>query len=302
MEDSPGQFTYTGLPKQSLRIHSSEAAEELSKRMQKKSRVMRRSRGSAFLKVMLVIVGLGILFYVYGLPLIAGKMANRFPIRYEMQLGDRLFQSMKTGFNIDTARTAYVNEFFRQLQFPSKYEIRITVVKENILNAFAMPGGHIVIYDKLLNGMRSYEELAALLSHEFTHVENRHTLRSLFRQFSSKIFLALLIGNTDGVSAVLVNNADQLKELSYSRSLETESDENGARLLANRNISCNGFVDLFNLFKKEVNGNIVPELVASHPNLDKRIENISSLDLCKQKTSGTDTTLHNIFLKIQTAD
>lgn len=209
---------------------------------------------------------------------------------------------MKGSFTIDKKRTAYLNEFFQQLKFSSKYQIQITVVKSDVVNAFAMPGGHIVVYDKILSGMKSYEQLAALLSHEFTHIENRHTLRNLFRQFSSRIFLALLVGNTDAVSSVLINNADNLKSLSYSRSLETESDENGARLLAERGIDCKGFADLFQLFKKETAGAEPPEFINSHPNLDKRIKNIQELNFCQQRSFTKDSALHTLFLKIQTAD
>lgn len=295
-------FAHTTAPKQVLRPQSSETYELILQKIQKQNRPGRRFKAAAFLKVLLVLILLVLLFYFYGVPWLAGKMANRFPIEYEKKLGDQMYNAIKGSFRIDEKRTAYVNDFFRQMNIPSKYDIQITVVKSDVANAFAMPGGHIVIYDKVLNGMSSYEELAALLSHEFTHIENRHSLRSIFRQYSSQIFLSLLFGNLDAAAAVLVSNADGLKGLSYSRSLETEADENGAALLAQRKIDCQGFVRLFQLLKKETAGIHTPELINSHPNLDNRIKQIGELESCRKNAPAKDTTLHGLFLRMQTVN
>ena len=175
-------------------------------------------------------------------------------------------------------------------------------MKGGIMNAFALPGGHIVVYDKILQGMGSYEELAALLAHEFTHVENRHTIKTVFRQLGSKVFLSLILGGATAVGSVIVDNADQLKSLSYSRSLEKEADENGVRLLAERKIDCAGFVRLFQMLKKETNGAKVSEWMSSHPDLDKRIQNIRDNAFCKNAALKKDTALHHTFLMLQTAE
>lgn len=295
-------FAHTGSPKQVLRPVSAETYEAILQKLGKRKSPARAFKAAALLKVLFFLIALGVLFYFYGLPWLAGKMAQRFPIEYEKSLGEQMYKAMKGSFQIDETRTAYVNEFFGKMNIPSKYNIQITVVKSDVANAFAMPGGHIVIYDKVLNGMGSYEELAALLSHEFTHVENRHSLRSIFRQYSSQIFLSLLFGNYDAASSVLVSNADGLKGLSYSRSLETEADENGATLLAQRKIDCGGFVRLFKLLQKESAGSYTPEIINSHPNLDNRIKHIGELQSCRTNTPVKDTVLQGLFLRIQTAD
>jgi predicted Zn-dependent protease len=189
------------------------------------------------------------------------------------------------------------------MQIPSEYNVQIVVVKGDVLNAFALPGGHIVVYDKLLYNLDSYPQLAALLSHEFTHVENRHTIKTLFRQLGSKIFLSLIVGDATAVGGVVINNADQLKTLSYSRRLEKEADQNGVRLLAERKIDCGGFVRLFQILKKETDGAAeTSEWISSHPNLDNRIRNIEENPFCKNNTPRTDSSLHHLFLQIQTAE
>lgn len=297
------EFHYPGYPKQSLHIPSSSFAQELTERMTRQAGSVHRHRSSTLLKVLLAFLLFAVLFYFFAIPRIASALAGRVSVAYETQLGEQMYQSMKGSFTVDEERTALINEFFREMKVPSKYGIQITVVKEEVTNAFAMPGGRIVVYDKLLQGISSYHELAALLAHEFVHVQNRHTLRSLFRQFSSRLFLSLLLGNIDVAGAVLLQNADQLKDLSYSRSLETEADEEGAALLAQRGIDCDGFVRLFQLLQKESGGGqTVPEFINSHPNLDKRIKHIMKQAYCKEANSAPNEKLHGLFLRLKTAE
>jgi beta-barrel assembly-enhancing protease len=295
-------FSYPGYPQQSLTAHSESFANELTQAMQRQTGTIRKHRGSTLLKLLVIVLVLGVLFYFFALPRLAARMASKVPISYEKQLGEQLYQSMRGSFQVDEAKTAYINSFFDELKIPSAYNIQITVVKSDIPNAFAMPGGRIVVYDKILKSMQSYEELAALLAHEFTHVEKRHSLRSMFRQLSSQVFFTLLMGDITVAGSVLLQNADDLKQLSYSRELETESDEYGARLLTDRNISCEGFVRLFQLLKKEspASSAATYEWLSSHPDLENRIQNIQELSYCKQSTT-TNATLQTLFQQLKTS-
>jgi len=300
MKLEPTLFSYPGHLQQSLKIHTYSFAEELTARMQQQTSTVRRHRGSTLLNILIALLLFAALFYFFALPRIAAGMADKVSVSYEQQLGDQMYQSMKPGFHIDERRTAYINAFFKELNFSSPYQIQITVVKGEVANAFAMPGGHIVIYDKILEGMSSYEELAALLAHEFTHIAKRHSLRSMFRQLSSQLFFTLLLGDMDVAGGILLRNADNLKHLSYSRHLETEADEYGAHLLAQQNVSCNGFIRLFELLKKETGTVQSNEWFSSHPDLDNRIRNIQQLSICQHSFSNHPD-LDGLFNRIKLA-
>ena len=209
-----------------------------------------------------------------------------------------MFRSIEARFEVDAARTAYINDFFSSLDVPSDYAIRITVVDNNESNAFAMPGGHIVVYSKLLDGLNSYPELAALLLHEYAHVQNRHSLKSMFRSLSYSILLALVVGDLSAVGGVLINNASNLENLSYSRSLEKEADENAASLMAARRIDCDGFIRLFQFLQRE-NKNEVSEWISSHPDLNKRMRNIREHKGCSQQTTSQHELLQVLFAKLK---
>lgn len=295
-----------GYPSQFIEAESVLLAEELTERLRsREANIYKKTINRnwvGLVKVFLFFVLFLVASYLWLVPYIAERLARRVPVSYEESLGNGIFNSLSGNMNIDKKRTLYINEFFQELKIPSKYHIRITLVNDDIPNAFALPGGNIVVYDKILEGMKSYEDLAALLSHEFTHVNNKHTTRSIFRQLGSSIFLSVIIGDLGAVSGVLLSNADELKSLSYSRSLEKEADLEGLRLLSERKIDGNGFVRLFGILKNEMDSvqtSETSEWVSSHPNLDKRIKYIRENDDFNKNGVEKNETLSVLFGKIK---
>ncbi len=157
------------------------------------------------------------------------------------------------------------------------------------------------MYDKILAGIDDYTELAALLSHEFTHVQNRHTTKSLFRQLGSSLFLSVVTGNTGAISNEVIRNADNLKSLSYGRSLEKEADLGGLNILADRKIDCNGFVKLFNILKRQ-GGPQQSEWMSDHPDLDRRIKYIKQSPGYNKKGIDEHEDLKAIFVRLKAGD
>lgn len=295
-------------PVQTIEVESAEFAEKLEGIFRQREsswlgRTLNKNRMRT-IRILSVIFAILIGVYFWLLPFLAGQLADRVPVSYEEKLGDSIYDAMKDEFSIDEAKTAYVNDFFKELNISTKYNIRITVVKEDVANAFALPGGNIVVYNKILAGMNNYEDLAALLSHEFTHVNKKHTTRSLFRQMASAIFFSFILGDAGTVASVVVRNADNLKALSYSRSLEKEADMNGLKILSERKIDCNGFVWLFTMLKKETleTGQQTAEWISSHPDLDKRIDYIRKDELFNKNGMEHNETLKTLFLKIKTGN
>jgi beta-barrel assembly-enhancing protease len=204
-------------------------------------------------------------------PWLSGLLAKKLPRKYEISLGTSVYNSMMKTYNIDTGKTALAQLFFAEMRVSSPYPVQVTVVNSRQVNAFALPGGHIVIYTALLEKMKNHAELAALLAHEFSHINNRHATRSLFRKLGSKAFLSLLLGRTAMLTSLVLDNADNLKSLKYSRSLEKEADLEGLRLLNEKKIDARGFIWLMEHLAE--NGKeLLPEIITSHPNIRKRIE------------------------------
>ena len=234
----------------------------------------KKSSGKEWIRNTMLLLGIaGLLFLLYLLivPWLSSRLASNVSKNTEQQLGDAVYDAMGLAGREDTAASFLLNEFFATMDVPTEYKIRITVINENTVNAFALPGGRIVVYSALLDEVDSYPELAALLSHEFTHVDNKHATRSIFRRLGSKVFLGLLFGRLGTVTSVLVDHADNIKSLKYSRKLEKEADMDGLSILMQREIDPAGFVALFSHLKNAAPANHLPEFLASHPDIDKRI-------------------------------
>lgn len=251
-----------------------------------------KSRGKEWIRnLLLTVVLLGLLYLLYMLivPWLSEKMASKVSVKTEQKLGDAVYDALSIPEKEDTAASAVLNEFFAAMEVATPYPIRIAVVNDNVVNAFALPGGRIVVYKALLDKIETYPELAALLSHEFTHINNKHATKSIFRQMGSKVFIGLLFGKMGSVAGVLANHADNLKNLKYSRSLEKEADLNGLSILMSRKIDPEGFQHLFEHLK-EAGETALPEVLVSHPDTDKRM-------LYIKEAAGKAESEENIILK-----
>lgn len=289
---------YPGYPVQRITVHAltfADAAAFYLERKKKPGFFANKGRvivGSVFL----ILLSLLALVYFWFIPFLAVRIANNVPVSYEEKLGQSSYDALITQYKTDTEATRLVNEFFRQMKISTRYTVEITVVQDKQSNAFALPGGHIIVHDQLLKEMRHYEELAALLSHEYAHVEKKHTTKTIFSSMGTYMFISLLFGDLGGAGAVVVENANSLKSLQYSRRLEKEADLYGLRLLQQRSIDPKGFEWLFNTLKKE-NSLQPSEWLSSHPDLDNRIRYINRE--MRPAPAITDSSLLRIFISLK---
>ena len=283
-DEQPTQLTLQYRNKQGaterLTIQDAAAVQELKKNLRRHRLVAKapaRLLGNVWTRLLVllaVIVVALVAVYIWVVPILGDKMAEQFSKEREISMGEQMYKSITASYKIDQQKTATLNKFYQQLQYKTDYPIQITVVESGEMNAFAIPGGHIVVYDAILDRMKTPEELAALLGHEVSHVALRHSLRNIFRSLSRSMFLALITGNQSDIMSVVINNADQLKGLEYSRSLETEADDNGLRLMTISHINTQGMLWLMELLKKESNSAEPPALLSTHPIFTERIEHI----------------------------
>ena len=247
--------------------------------------------------IFLGIVGFLVLLYFLLVPWMSEKLASRVSIKTEEQFGEAVYSALVPGGQENAKASLFVNDFFAAMKVRTAYNVRISVIEGETVNAFALPGGRIVVYAALLNKMNSYTELAALLSHEFTHVNNKHSTKSIFRRLGSKIFIGLLLGKFGSVTSVLVDHADNLKSLKYSRRLEKEADIDGLAILQERKIDPKGFTDLFIHLRESVPAGTMPEFLGSHPDIQKRIEYIDKASA--NASIEENERLKSIFEKIK---
>ena len=116
--------------------------------------------------------------------------------------------------------------------------LKVEVVNMQMVNAVALPGGRVLLFDGLLNEAESPDEVAAVLGHEIGHVRKRHVMQSLIRQMG----LSVLLGGFDGSGGSTVSG---LLSLSYSRDAESEADRYSIERMKAADISPEGGAAFF---------------------------------------------------------
>lgn len=238
--------------------------------------------------------------YFWGLDWAAKKVANQIPIEKEAELGKQFFEQYLSTAQVDEPQTQLVDSFFKSLHFTTPYPIKLVVVKSDVVNAFAIPGGYIVVNSAILNTIDQPAELAGLLAHELTHINKKHGTQSMVRELGASILIAMVFGDYNESGAVLVRQIDNLKSLKYGRDMEQEADEIGLQQLdSHTGYSGFGMISLFEELKKESKGNAPPEFLSTHPDMDNRIKNIQQHIKIYKKQKFTTETPDSIFQLIK---
>ena len=228
-----------------------------------------------------------LLCYFFVLPPVAEYGAAHMPVDMEVKLGDKIYEQMMETANINQALTKEANDYWRALHVESPYLVNITVIHEDIPNAFALPGGQIIVYDGIIKEMKDYDEFAALLAHEYSHARLRHSVRAMSRNLAAYVFISVLLNDASGTFAVLATNANSLKQLSFSRQLEQQADISGYKFMQERNINPEGMLKLFTTLKGVEKNMTVPRFISTHPLTTDRIEYIQD-ELKKDTTHYTE--------------
>ncbi|WP_085306571.1 M48 family metallopeptidase [Planktotalea arctica] len=141
-------------------------------------------------------------------------------------------------------------------------------------NAFALPGGTMVMTDALLREFPSEDVIAAILGHEIAHVVEEHGLRRLYRSLGAYVLIALLAGDTGPMLEDVLLEGNALLSLSYSRTQETAADEFGLALSHQAGFDPVGLKVFFKALESEMGSG--SEWRSSHPSHSARIEAIDA--------------------------
>lgn len=176
---------------------------------------------------------------------IAGWITERIPVEQEMEWGKQAFADMRSTLKLQDSGAAYdaVNDIGKRLTRDSKYKFEFHVVDDKTLNAFAMPGGVVVVHSGLIAATKRPEELAGVLAHEVQHVELRHSVRGMVKDLGLRGLWAFVTGDLGGT--MIGQAAVGLAGLKFSRDDESEADEKGFDALIKAQIDPSGMPAFF---------------------------------------------------------
>ena len=158
------------------------------------------------------------------------------------------------------------------------YPITVSLVKSEVVNAMAVPGGKMVVFSGLLDSVSSTNGLMFVLAHELGHFKNRDHLRLMGRGIVLGILAMLAFGGDAGISDILASTIN-LRTAKYSQSRESQADHTALQALHCHFGHVGGATELFESLKSQEEGFDFEMLhyFSSHPELQQRIDDLHQL-------------------------
>lgn len=209
---------------------------------------------------------------------ITGWLASRVSLETEVGIGERALAQLELEHELtqegEAAKT--VADIGGRLTQGSRYKYRWYVSDDKEVNAYALPGGIVVVNRGMITEAGSAEELAGVLAHEVQHIEHRHTLQQMIGSAGWAAVLAVVLGDVSAITAIMLH---QLGNLRNSRKLESQADAEGMKALARAGIPLDGMPALFRRLQadQKKRGGEGPALLSSHPATQERIDDLEQL-------------------------
>jgi len=152
------------------------------------------------------------------------------------------------------------------------YRYQFTIIKDEQINAFTIPGGNIYVFSGLIKAAESPEEVAAVLAHEMGHAEQRHVVTKLMKELSMTAIITVLSGGDPSMLTQILRN---IVGNTFDREQETKADQFALELLEKAKISPKTLGRFFErLNQKNLDYDKHLEILMSHPHNDKRIDQV----------------------------
>ncbi len=256
------------------------------------------------------------------LPTLGEVAADDLSPANERKLGEAIMRQVvrDPSYLPDPDSTEYINALGYQLVSASaaRYlDFNFFVVRDPMLNAFALPGGFIGVHSGLVLTAQSESELASVLGHEIGHVEQRHIARMLARQKESTaiaigaLLLALLAARSSSASggdltqaAIFGGQAAALQQqLNFSREAEREADRVGFQTLVDAGFDARAMATFFGRLQQgsRLYESAAPAYLRTHPLTVERISDIQTRvreARVKQRADSLDFALIRARLRV----
>jgi beta-barrel assembly-enhancing protease len=245
------------------------------------------------------LVCLALVFWVgsvgaQGLPELGDASGSLISPQTERKIGEQAMQEIRLRdphFLDDPELTEYVNNLGGRIVSASaegRQDFEFFLVRDNTINAFAMPGGFVGVHTGLLLAAQTESELAAVLAHEVAHVTQHHMARLIGKQDQMSIptLAAIIVGllaarsSPDLAQAVIVGaGATSIQsQLNYTRDFEREADRIGFQFLQQAGFDVSGMGSFFGRMQKATRlyENNAPSYLRTHPLTTERIADMQN--------------------------
>ena len=250
---------------------------------------IRRTLGSIALALMLIVSGAPVRAVDIELPSLGDASSASVSPVVERKLGEawlRMFRSQ-----VKTVDDPLLQDYLEHVVFDlathsqlSDARLKIVVVENPTINAFAVPGGVVGLHSGLMLSAQHEDELASVIAHELAHLSQRHYARSVEEANRNRIpnmlvllgslVVAATAGGQGAPAAIMAGQAAiQQQQLRFSRANEREADRMGMMTLVDAGYDPNGMPRMFSrmLESMRYTTRMPPEFLLSHPVTESRV-------------------------------
>lgn len=216
----------------------------------------------------------------WGLPALARHAALAAPVAIEEQAGRAALSTITQilpGSDLKPAERkrviALVERLGRAAGLAKTPEVVFRSMGGQSPNAFALPGGIIVVSDELVRLTEVDDEIAAVLAHEIGHLQHRHGLQGVLRSSAALLVVSTVTGDLSTLTTFAGTLPFLLLQRGYSREFETEADDYAVELMRRAGIEVRHFESILKKLEaaRPAQGNDFTYL-STHPNTDDRIK------------------------------
>ena len=259
-----------------LECQPQEAVNELDRRLGKKNHV---SFLEAHWLAVFASIAVTVMFVwgsmQYGVPALAKTVAMALPEEWVISSDEYTMEALDRAMfmpsSLSESRQQEIQLQFHQMKQVSATHAHLVFRSSRRgANAFALPGGTVVMTDELVNLAENDQEILSVLGHELGHIKNRHSLRHSLEASVLTLVITAVTGDITGLNSIVVNLPVILMSMSYGRELESEADDFAYELMTNMEMDPIHFANIMERLHEGMNQG--PEWLSSHPTSKQRVE------------------------------
>jgi len=210
-------------------------------------------------------------FLLSKIPFVEKLEVSKTSKNLEAQLGDIIYQSISKTEKEETDSLVLTKLNDIKFLLCSKNNIEDTAIKIHLIksaeiNAFALPGGHLVINTALVKDCDSPEELCGVMGHEIAHMQHNHVMKKLLKEVGLAMLTSVASGSGGGEALKQV--VKTLSSSAYDRKLESDADKTSVQYMLKADINPQPFADFLFRLSESIDAKNIPQQlywISDHP-------------------------------------
>ena len=279
-------------PDAQLRFDDPTAVQVFAARVPSHTYAPRRPPSRSRAVVQIVASFAAIVLVIVGFRSATRPIARALPTKVDAQLGRAVMGSLlQNGADITTPEfTAAILPLVTRLAGKEAAAYHVHLLQTPVVNAFAAPGGHVVLFCGIIRNFHSPDEFSGVLAHEMAHVRLRHGTETVLQAVGVSLVMRSLLGDATGLSETVRSALPALMRAAYSRQAEQEADDAALASLRAAGLRDDGLSSFFARRSAEEGISDTLSFLSTHPSSASRAARAQDGDTTASGAGAFDET------------